>query len=139
MTETEWTNATDPEPMLDWLRQQGQLTERKARLFAVAVCRRIQQLLPDQRSQRAVEVAEHFADDRVNAKRLSTAARAAFEATKGPFGDTPLGQHGAYLHAAMAAWWLVNDAQTCDAGEVCNRAYGATVCDPDDPEVEEEA
>jgi hypothetical protein len=62
MTEAEWFAAKDPDPMLEFLRDSGKLSERKARLFAVACCRRVWHLLPDQRSRRAIEAAELYAD-----------------------------------------------------------------------------
>ena len=64
MTEAEWLNATDPTPMLEFLRWQGGSTggSRKPRLFAAACCRQVWPLLPDERSRRAVEVGEQYAD-----------------------------------------------------------------------------
>jgi hypothetical protein len=62
MTEAEWLAATDPLPMLAALRAAGQAGDRKLRLFAAACCRRVWYLMDDRRSQRAVEVAERFAD-----------------------------------------------------------------------------
>jgi hypothetical protein len=60
MTEPEWLTCNDPQPMLEFLR--GRASERKLRLFAVACCRRIWHLLPDQRCRRAIRTAEDFAE-----------------------------------------------------------------------------
>ena len=59
MNEESWRHCADPGPMIDWLG--FRLTDRQARLFAVACCRRIWHRFGDVRARRLVEVAEHSA------------------------------------------------------------------------------
>src|SRR4051794_33108052 len=60
MTKQEWLAATDPMPMLEFLRSRA--SDRKLRLFAVACCYRIWARLTAERSRAAVDLAEQFAE-----------------------------------------------------------------------------
>lgn len=60
MTEAEWLACDNPSTMLRFLR--GEASGRKLRLFAVACCRNVWDLLSDQRSRDAAELAERFAN-----------------------------------------------------------------------------
>jgi hypothetical protein len=68
MTEEEWLTCADPAPALAFVR--GTTTDRKLRLFACACCRRLQHLLSDKYSRRALGVAERFADGEVSEEKL---------------------------------------------------------------------
>jgi hypothetical protein len=70
MTEAEWLACADPRPMLGHL---GRVNPRKLRLLNCACCRRVWDLLTDERSRRAVEVAERFADGLADAEELRRA------------------------------------------------------------------
>jgi hypothetical protein len=77
MTEADWLAATDPRPMLEFLRDRGKASERKLRLFACACCRRVWHRLPDGRTRGAVEVSERYADGAAREDDLDAAMREA--------------------------------------------------------------
>jgi hypothetical protein len=74
----EWLQENNPRSLLD--RSLFRITERKLRLFSVACCRLVWDVLVDQRSQNALAIAEGYADSRVGVQDLALAlndARAA--------------------------------------------------------------
>jgi hypothetical protein len=103
--------------MLTYLHDRA--TEGKLRLFAVACCRRIWHLLPDQRSRGAVDVAERYADRRATDEELERASEAAYavweadmkRASKAGKWDSrsPLPYYcasaAAYTVAVPIGWW----------------------------------
>jgi hypothetical protein len=84
MTEAEWLVSGDPEAMVEYVvpRRRGaaaRVSDRKARLFEVACCRRVWGLIPDGVAREAVLVAERYADGRASDRERRHAANRAAE------------------------------------------------------------
>lgn len=75
MTEDQWLSCQNSLPMLAAARDTA--SPRQLQLFAVACCRLVWDLLPDERSRRAVEAAERYADGEAGEADLRVAKAAA--------------------------------------------------------------
>jgi hypothetical protein len=96
--ESSWLACRDPQVLLEWLRDNRKLTERKGRLFCIAVCRRLWPLLTDARSREAVEAAERYADG------ATTDVAAAFGPADDAYWESDdSAAYGAYTAAAYLA------------------------------------
>ncbi|MFO0805086.1 MAG: hypothetical protein U0791_18425 [Gemmataceae bacterium] len=69
MTEAEWLAATDPVPMLDYLR--GKSSDRKLRLFDIGCCQRLSRIIENEPAWvGGLDAAEQFADGKIGASEL---------------------------------------------------------------------
>lgn len=107
MTRREWSECSDPAAMLRMLRDRRLLTERKARLFGAACCRRHWDLLPGE-GRRAVVAVERHADGLEGREELD-AARRSFTAVIGE-------ASGQAWFARVAVSYLLADARHDPAG-----------------------
>jgi hypothetical protein len=72
VTHADWQACTDAEPLLQFLWDKGET--QSWRRFALACCRRIDHLITDSRSRRALEVAERHVDGIATDEELAQAA-----------------------------------------------------------------
>jgi hypothetical protein len=80
-TESEWLRCEDTITMLNSLK--GAAGERKLRLLNCACCRRIWPLIPDERSRKAVESSEDYADGLIGRFKLHCDGISASDAARG--------------------------------------------------------
>jgi hypothetical protein len=127
VTEADWLAGSNPIAMLSFLR--GRVSDRKLRLYACACCRCIWNLLRDQRSRTAIELAERFADGAVSCEDFQTAVDAAStahdeaeeRAREDDYCEDPslaassAAQAAYYATGAAAGSWPGKDIDTGDA------------------------
>ncbi|MDY3552759.1 hypothetical protein R5W24_001848 [Gemmata sp. JC717] len=89
MTEEEWLACDDPELLTC---EDIGTRDRKWRLVLCACCRRVWKRLVDERSRRAIEQSERYADGLISDEEMGTAESAAFAAwteISNKHGDSP--------------------------------------------------
>jgi hypothetical protein len=74
MTEADWLTATDPSPILRYLR--GKVSDRKLRLFVCASCRRNESNIAKQAFRDALTAAERYADGLIGDGELQAVSAA---------------------------------------------------------------
>ena len=116
MTEEQWLAGADPKPMLEYLR--GKVSDRKLRLFAAAGYRLCYgpDLTYSTTAQRAVEVAERFADGLAGREELSQSSRAASDAAW-------------YSLDAVVGYWRASEVEGA-AAQVADESAGAAQAIP---------
>src|SRR5438132_370836 len=108
MNEADWMTGTKPGKMLESLR--GRASDRKLRLFGVACCRRIGDLITDERSRFALDATERFAEGDMDREELSVVAADAGKVETGDRVNYP-----ARAAAAIAGvpWYPSHDPLEC--------------------------
>src|SRR5580658_7906124 len=109
VTEEEWLSIDHLRPMLDMLKEQ--VTPRKLRLFAVASCRRIWNLLTDERSRAAVQIAEDAAEGKADMESMESSSAEAWQAVVNADGEA------AYFACHPDAWTAAVETAVAASGE----------------------
>jgi hypothetical protein len=144
MTEAQWLACTVPTKLVKsllgrdaaggiglvrWLRKhptesQGsgiRGSERKMRLLACAMCRRIEGLFVDTISGRAVEVSERFADGQASEEELARAFAEASVAAEEQAGGTAVFESAAPAFGVLPGGWRARAKAAAAAAASCAR------------------
>jgi hypothetical protein len=114
MTEADWDSSIDTRAMLAFMRASGKLSDRKARLFAVACCRRVSELagLPE------LAVAERAADGLAGDDELADACAEAmrgYEQLAGQYSYVPAPQALLAREGALVGVTLPRPTEAAEA------------------------
>jgi hypothetical protein len=128
MTEEEWVGSHEPEAMLAHLGAKA--GARKARLFALACCRRISRLMVQEHARRAFQMAEAAVRGRLGPEEIAAEWQAAWDAD-GVLAATvsaPL----PVIDASAAALYAIHPDYPRSAGMTCSNAVSAVVGEADE-------
>ena len=118
MNETSWLSCSNPHELLTSLAERGLTSDRKLRLFAVARCRQIWHLLPED-VQSIVDMSEWFADGQATVHELE----AAIALTEARLRADSLASGSPNLHAYAAA--VAVDCSTENAERLASTLFAA--------------
>jgi hypothetical protein len=109
MTEADWLTTDDLRAMLSHVRSGANLTRskpgrRKMRLFACGCCRLIEELLPDARTRKALEIGEKYADGAVDDGHLQAAMLEANKTAAKEYAKAEVKALAPGMEAARAVW-----------------------------------
>jgi hypothetical protein len=121
MTEAEWFASADPTAMLNFLGANGRLSERKARLFSVAACRRIWPLIRSRAYRNLVEAAEQYAEGLCDWDHLRQAESLAYE-EDGPQGHDAARWAATHTAGDCVVLWPYFDLQDVSHPHAANAA-----------------
>ena len=114
-----WKKCRDPEWMLWTLEKIGYADDRVLLLWSCWCVRQVWHLLTDERSRRAVEVAEAFVEGRASQEDLAAACAAARAAARAAESTA---ECAAKWAAARAAEWAAESTAECAAARAAARA-----------------
>jgi hypothetical protein len=123
ITEAEWLAGQAPHVLLRTVTGRGR--SRRLRLCAVACCRLVAHLLPDDRCRRAIDVAEEYADRRATKEQLRLASDETDDVIAWHEGLTTCGA-AARLHAAGAVRFATDSKSRGFAAAALLQAAAAT-------------
>src|SRR4051812_39127437 len=103
MTEEEWVRGGPPYALIHGLPNRP--LKRKLRLFGVACCARVAQLLVDEHSRLALALAEQFADGNAQQKEIRAAAQTLMDRVQAQQFDAQFAGQSDLLAALRAAFY----------------------------------
>ncbi len=124
--ERSWLKRVDLLPVLAFLQETASI--RKLRLFACACGRRVWPLLEDERSRRAVEIAERYADGVVGDEQLARGLDDACDAIRDARENGRSDAANMASHVAGDTVWSNEDFRESPAGDEFAGAVDAARC-----------
>ena len=128
MTEADWLACPDPHRAMAWVRESGNVSDRRLRLFAAAYCRLFWSLLDDRRSRKAVEIAELYADGLATEIQRKEAARNARKASSDRMQEGDWSREpwivASVASASIGEWYAEVERQNSSATQAATKERG---------------